>query len=65
MPMVFRGPTASAGHDNQALKPGKYSGLKAVVPSTVYDAKGLLKSSNSRDTIRLFSWKVSKCMAIK
>lgn len=50
-PIVFRGPTGSAGQlgatHSQALE-GWYAnipGLKVVVPSNPYDAKGLLKSS--------------------
>jgi pyruvate dehydrogenase E1 component beta subunit len=45
----FRGPTASAGQlgatHSQALENwfANTPGLKVVVPSTVYDAKGLLK----------------------
>ena len=51
MPMVFRGPTASAGQlgatHSQAFENwfANTPGLKVVVPSTVYDAKGLLKSA--------------------
>ena len=51
MPMVFRGPTASAGQlgatHSQAFENwfAKTPGLKVVVPSTVYDAKGLLKAA--------------------
>ena len=51
MPMVFRGPTASAGQlgatHSQAFESwfANTPGLKVVVPSTVYDAKGLLKAA--------------------
>ena len=51
MPMVFRGPTASAGQlaatHSQAFENwyANCPGLKVVVPSTPYDAKGLLKSA--------------------
>jgi pyruvate dehydrogenase E1 component beta subunit len=48
---LFRGPTASAGQlgatHSQALENwfANTPGLKVVVPSTVYDAKGLLKAA--------------------
>ncbi|PWA06459.1 pyruvate dehydrogenase complex E1 component subunit beta [Flavobacterium psychrotolerans] len=51
MPMVFRGPTASAGQlgatHSQAFENwfANTPGLKVIVPSTVYDAKGLLKAA--------------------
>lgn len=51
MPMVFRGPTASAGQlaatHSQAFESwfANTPGLKVVVPSNPYDAKGLLKSA--------------------
>ena len=51
MPMVFRGPTASAGQlgatHSQAFESwyANCPGLKVVVPSTPYDLKGLLKSA--------------------
>lgn len=51
IPIVFRGPTASAGQlgatHSQALENwfANTPGLKVVVPSTPYDAKGLLKSA--------------------
>ncbi len=51
MAMVFRGPTASAGQlgatHSQAFESwfANTPGLKVVVPSTVYDAKGLLKAA--------------------
>ncbi len=51
MPMVFRGPTASAGQlaatHSQAFENwfANTPGLKVIVPSTPYDAKGLLKSA--------------------
>ena len=50
IPMVFRGPTASAGQlgatHSQALESwfANCPGLKVVVPSIPYDAKGLLKA---------------------
>ncbi len=51
MPIVFRGPTASAGQlgatHSQAFENwfANTPGLKVVVPSNPYDAKGLLKSA--------------------
>ncbi|AUX18875.1 pyruvate dehydrogenase complex E1 component subunit beta [Flavobacterium columnare] len=51
MPMVFRGPSASAGQlaatHSQAFENwfANCPGLKVIVPSTPYDAKGLLKSA--------------------
>jgi pyruvate dehydrogenase E1 component beta subunit len=51
VPIVFRGPTASAGQlgatHSQALENwfANTPGLKVVVPSNVYDAKGLLKAA--------------------
>jgi pyruvate dehydrogenase E1 component beta subunit len=51
IPIVFRGPTASAGQlgatHSQAFESwyANCPGLKVVVPSTVYDAKGLLKAA--------------------
>lgn len=51
IPMVFRGPTASAGQlgaqHSQAFENwyANCPGLKVVVPSNPYDAKGLLKSA--------------------
>lgn len=51
IPMVFRGPTGSAGQlgaqHSQAFESwyANCPGLKVVVPSNPYDAKGLLKSS--------------------
>ncbi len=51
IPMVFRGPTASAGQlaatHSQAFESwyANCPGLKVVVPSNPYDAKGLLKSA--------------------
>src|SRR5690606_5143041 len=50
-PIVFRGPTASAGQlgatHSQALESwfANIPGLKVIVPSNPYDAKGLLKSA--------------------
>src|SRR5690554_7438786 len=49
IPIVFRGPTASAGQlaatHSQAFENwyANTPGLKVIVPSTTYDAKGLLK----------------------
>ena len=60
VPMVFRGPTASAGQlgatHSQAFESwyANCPGLKVVVPSNVYDAKGLLKSSIRDDDPVLF-----------
>lgn len=51
VPIVFRGPTASAGQlgatHSQAFESwyANTPGLKVVVPSNPYDAKGLLKAS--------------------
>ncbi|MDR2223269.1 MAG: pyruvate dehydrogenase complex E1 component subunit beta [Flavobacteriaceae bacterium] len=51
IPIVFRGPTASAGQlgatHSQAFENwfANTPGLKVVVPSTPYDAKGLLKAA--------------------
>jgi len=51
IPIVFRGPTASAGQlaatHSQAFENwyANTPGLKVVVPSNTYDAKGLLKSA--------------------
>ena len=50
-PIVFRGPTASAGQlaatHSQAFESwyAKCPGLKVIVPSNPYDAKGLLKAA--------------------
>ena len=60
VPMVFRGPTASAGQlgatHSQAFESwyANCPGLKVVVTSNVYDAKGLLKSSIRDDDPVLF-----------
>jgi pyruvate dehydrogenase E1 component beta subunit len=57
VPIVFRGPTASAGQlgatHSQALENwfANTPGLKVVVPSTVYDAKGLLKAIRDNDPV--------------
>src|ERR1051325_3868807 len=60
VPIVFRGPTASAGmlgaqHSN-AFESwyANCPGLKVVVPSNPYDAKGLLKSSIRDDDPVIF-----------
>ncbi|MEY4968578.1 MAG: hypothetical protein RLZZ261_349, partial [Bacteroidota bacterium] len=51
IPIVFRGPTASAGQlgatHSQAFESwyANCPGLKVIVPSTPYDAKGLLKAA--------------------
>lgn len=51
VPIVFRGPTASAGQlgatHSQALESwyANCPGLKVIVPSNPYDAKGLLKAA--------------------
>jgi pyruvate dehydrogenase E1 component beta subunit len=51
IPIVFRGPTASAGQlgatHSQAFESwfANCPGLKVVIPSNVYDAKGLLKAA--------------------
>ena len=60
MPMVFRGPTASAGQlgatHSQAFENwfANTPGLKVVVPSNPYDAKGLLKSAIRDDDPVIF-----------
>lgn len=60
IPMVFRGPTASAGqlgaqHSNAFDNWfANCAGLKVVVPSNPYDAKGLLKSSIRDDDPVIF-----------
>lgn len=59
-PIVFRGPTASAGQlaatHSQAFENwfANTPGLKVVVPSTPYDAKGLLKSAIRDDDPVIF-----------
>jgi pyruvate dehydrogenase E1 component beta subunit len=60
VPIVFRGPTASAGmlssQHSQAFENwyANCPGLKVVVPSTPYDAKGLLKSAIRDDDPVIF-----------
>lgn len=60
IPIVFRGATASAGQlgatHSQALESfyANVPGLKVVVPSTPYDAKGLLKSAIRDDDPVIF-----------
>ena len=59
-PIVFRGPTASAGQlgatHSQAFESwyANTPGLKVVVPSNPYDAKGLLKSAIRDDEPVIF-----------
>ena len=68
-PIVFRGPTASAGilssQHSEAFENwyANCPGLKVIVPSNGYDAKGLMKSA-IRDNDPVISWKVSRCMEI-
>lgn len=60
VPIVFRGPTASAGQlaatHSQAFESwyANTPGLKVVVPSNPYDAKGLLKSAIRDDDPVIF-----------
>lgn len=60
MPIVFRGPTASAGmlaaqHSNAFDNWfANTAGLKVIVPSNPYDAKGLLKSAIRDDDPVIF-----------
>jgi len=60
VPIVFRGPTASAGmlssQHSQAFESwyANCPGLKVVVPSNPYDAKGLLKSAIRDDDPVIF-----------
>lgn len=60
IPIVFRGPTASAGQlgatHSQAFDNwyANTPGLKVIVPSTPYDAKGLLKSAIRDDDPVIF-----------
>lgn len=60
IPIVFRGPTASAGQlgatHSQAFESwyANTPGLKVVVPSTPYDAKGLLKAAIRDDDPVIF-----------
>lgn len=59
-PMVFRGPTGSAGqlaHQHSQNFENWYAntpGLKVIVPSNPYDAKGLLKSAIRDDNPVIF-----------
>ena len=59
-PIVFRGPTASAGQlaatHSQAFESwyANCPGLKVIVPSNPYDAKGLLKAAISDDDPIIF-----------
>ena len=60
IPIVFRGPTASAGQlaatHSQAFESwyANTPGLKVIVPSNPYDAKGLLKSAIRDDDPVIF-----------
>lgn len=60
VPIVFRGPTASAGQlaatHSQAFESwfANTPGLKVIVPSNPYDAKGLLKSAIRDDDPVIF-----------
>ncbi|TBW30294.1 pyruvate dehydrogenase complex E1 component subunit beta [Gramella sp. KN1008] len=60
IPIVFRGPTASAGQlgatHSQAFESwyANTPGLKVIVPSTPYDAKGLLKAAIRDDDPVIF-----------
>jgi pyruvate dehydrogenase E1 component beta subunit len=60
IPMVFRGPTASAGQlgaqHSQAFENwyANTPGLKVIVPSNPYDAKGLLKAAIRDDDPVIF-----------
>src|SRR5690554_3785102 len=60
IPIVFRGPTASAGQlaatHSQAFENwyANTPGLKVIMPSTPYDAKGLLKSAIRDDNPVIF-----------
>ena len=69
-PIVFRGPMASAGQlaatHSQAFENwfANTPGLKVIVPSNPYDAKGLLKSA-IRDDDPVILWKVNRCTGIK
>jgi len=60
VPIVFRGPTASAGQlaaqHSQAFESwyANCPGLKVIVPSTPYDAKGLLKAAIRDDDPVIF-----------
>ena len=60
MPIVFRGPGSAArmlaAQHSQCLEPvyANIPGLKVVMPSTPYDAKGLLKSAIRSDDCIIF-----------
>ena len=66
-PIVFRGPTGSAGQlgatHSQAFENwfANCPGLKVIVPSNPYDAKGLLKAAIRRCTYRIFNSMVCRC----
>ena len=69
-PIVFRGPTASAGQlaatHSQAFENwfANTPGLKVIVPSNPYDAKGLLKSAIRDDDPRNIFSMLHHCITI-
>ena len=71
IPIVFRGPTGSAGQlaatHSQSFDNwyANCPGLKVVVPSNPYDAKRLLKKHLLGDNNPLLFLSQSKCMVIK